>query len=131
MRGSNESGLRDIRPNHLFQRAVCQTKSEAEVKEKIDLFSNPKSCQKHSGLSPCCQIHFQGLASIGEDVESDLSSFLLQIRDKFLQKRDPVNLEEQDDKLFKEVRQDEKNMREEVRSLRKIRSLLTSRFICL
>ena len=32
--GSDESGLRNIRPDHLFQRTVCQTESEAKDEEK-------------------------------------------------------------------------------------------------
>ena len=88
-----------VRPNlkqKLRNTQICYVEPNLEQKWK-----------KHSDLSPCCQIHFQGLASIGEDVESHLSSFLLQIRDKLLQKRDPVNLEVQDEELFKEVRQDD------------------------
>ena len=46
-------------------------------------------------MPPCCQIHFKGLASIGEDVESNLGSLLLQVRDELLQQRDPVNLQEE------------------------------------
>ena len=88
MRRSDESGLRDIRPNHLFQRAVRQTKSETKVEKT-------KVAKTRLDVSPGCQVHFQGLASIGEDVESDLGSFLLQISDKLLQQSDTVNLEEQ------------------------------------
>ena len=80
--GCDESCLRNVWPNHLLQRTVCQTKSEAKVEEKAS-----------SDLLPCCQIHFQGLASVGEDVEGNLSSLLLQVRDELLQQRDPVNLQ--------------------------------------
>ena len=81
--GCDESCLRNVWPNHLLQRTVCQTKSEAKVEDE----------RKHSDLPPCCQIHFKGLAPIGEDVESNLSSLLLQVRDELLQQRDPVNLQ--------------------------------------
>ena len=44
-------------------------------------------------MPPCCQIHLKGLASVGEDVEGNLGSLLLQVRDELLQQRDPVNLQ--------------------------------------
>ena len=68
LRGSNESGLGNIWPDHLLQRTVRQTK-------------------------PCGQIHLKGLASVGEDVERNFRSFLLKIRNELLQQCYPVNLE--------------------------------------
>ena len=70
--------------------------------------------RKHSEMPPCCQIHLKGLASIGEDVEGNLGSLLLQVRDELLQQRDPVNLQGEQEEGGREE-QDERHIIEEVR----------------
>ena len=64
---------------------ICS--NELSVRRNLQLF-----VERSSELPPCCQIHLQRLAPIGEDVEGNLGSLLLQVRNELLQQGDPVNL---------------------------------------
>lgn len=44
-------------------------------------------------ISPCRQVHLQGLTAVGEDVERHLCSLPLQVSDELLQGGGPVNLQ--------------------------------------
>ena len=64
---------------------ICS--NELSVRRNLQLLVG-----RSSELPPCRQIHLQRLAPIGEDMEGNLGSLLLQVRNELLQQGDPVNL---------------------------------------
>ena len=64
---------------------ICS--NELSVRRNLQLL-----VERSSELPPCRQIHLQRLAPIGEDMEGNLGSLLLQVRNELLQQGDPINL---------------------------------------